>query len=175
MLAAIVAALVVFVGPVPDEVPVDLLVLPPVPVPEPELGAPAALDEGRLEEVDPGEPDPLGFVVLPVPPGDAGLVVEGVVVVVVVGGVVVVGVVVVGVVAVVVVVPDGGRNEMNCAVATGSGRLADVPVVVLELVVVWASALLRLSFAAVRFDWAWSTVSWAAVGSSVASSWPLTT
>jgi hypothetical protein len=64
---------------------------------------------------------------------------------------------------------------MKSAGGSGSGRLADVPVPVLELVVDCASALLRLSSAAVRFAWAWSTVSWAAVGSSVASSWPLTT
>ena len=42
-------------------------------------------------------------------------------------------------------------------------------------VAVWFSALVRLSSAEVRLDCACSTVSWAAVGSRVASSCPLTT
>jgi hypothetical protein len=53
--------------------------------------------------------------------------------------------------------------------------LSRLVVLVEPEVVVCASALARLSCAEVRLSCAWSTVSWAAVGSRVARSCPLTT
>jgi hypothetical protein len=159
MLAAIVSALVVLVCPEPE------------PEPDP-----------------PPDPDPLGederlgvvvVVVVRVGVVRVGVVRVGVVVVRVRVGdvvvrevVVVVGAVLVDVVVVCVAVVTAGWKVTNSVDSWTVSRLVlvDDPDVA-----VWFSALVRLSCAEVRFDSACSTVSSAAVGSSVAMSWPLTT
>jgi hypothetical protein len=162
ILAAIVSALVVLVWPEPDPVP-----------PEPEL-PPEPLDPLLDEPEDPAPrdvpEDPLPDRVL------AGVVVVEVVGVVVVRVVVVVaGVVDVSVVVVCVVVIAAGWNVTNSLDSGASSRLVLVDDPDDPEVVVWFSALVRLSSAEVRFDSACSTVSSAAVGSRVASSCPLMT
>jgi hypothetical protein len=171
MLAAMVSALVVLVCPEPD---------PPLPDPPRE---PDPLEEPL--EPDPLEPDPLEEPrELDPLPEDVRL---GVVVVVRVGVVVVrvrvgdvvvrvvvdgVGVVVVDVVVVCAAVVTAGWKVTNWVDSWTLSRL--VPVDDPD-VAVWFSALVRLSWAEVRLDSACSTVSSAAVGSSVAMSWPLAT
>ena len=81
-------------------------------------------------------------------------------------------------VVVCVVVVTAGWKVTNCVDSWTFSRLvlADVPDAPdVPDVAVWFSALVRLSSAEVRLDSACSTVSSAAVGSSVAMSWPLAT
>jgi hypothetical protein len=147
-----------------------VLVEPPDPLP----ALPAA-------ELAPGVVDVVDGVV-------AGAVVVGVVVVVggvVVVVVVVVGVVVVVVVGVVVVVVGAGVFLLGLLVVYDTNSLDDESPVRLVVVVVELelldededpfSAAVSWSSADVRFFSAWSRLSRAEVGSSVASSWPFVT
>jgi hypothetical protein len=171
MLAAMISALVVFVcadpePPLPDCDP-PLEPPPPEPPEPPEPLEPLEpLD--ALERLEPLLDDPEDLLPVPVRVGVVRVGAEVVVCVVVVVGVV-------WVVVVCVVVDVAGWKTTNSVDSSVGSRLVLVDDPDAPDVAVWSSALVRLSSAEVRLDSACCTVSWAAVGSRVASSCPLAT